>query len=266
MRRHHDRFTVCADGRRACGGADVHSTKKLKPKRLKGDKQAVRIAHMCAPARINLQSSASIISSISIISASTTSAININSISISTTIIMKTKFLLPCLLGFLCAACTTPTDNSRTAVPANKTVNVVFNNPEKFTDLKSSSMDSEKDREYLLEQLKEYILERAPDRMADGQTLDITINDVDMAGDYEPWFGARVQDIRIIKDIYPPRIDLNFKLTDADGKVSAEGTRQLRDLNFMMGASSISSNDTLRHEKTLLNNWFSTEFSATNKK
>jgi hypothetical protein len=183
-----------------------------------------------------------------------------------TTTIMKTKFLLPCLLGFLCAACTTPPDNSGPAVPSNKTVNIVFNNPEKFTDLKSSSMDSEKDREYLLEQLKEYILERAPDRMSDGQTLDITINDVDMAGDYEPWFGPRVQDIRIIKDIYPPRIDLNFKLTDADGKVAAEGARQLRDLNFMMSTPSIPSNDTLRHEKSLLNNWLGMEFSAVSKK
>jgi hypothetical protein len=145
-------------------------------------------------------------------------------------------------------------------------VNIVFNNPEKFTDLKTSSMDSTKDREYLLEQLKEYLLERAPGRMSDGQTLDITINDIDMAGDYEPWHGPRVQDIRIIKEIYPPRIDLHFKLTDADGKVSAEGARQLRDLNFMMSTPSIPSDDTLRHEKSLLNNWLSMEFSAINKK
>lgn len=127
-------------------------------------------------------------------------------------------------------------------------------------------MDSDKDREYILGQIKEYIVERAPMRMADGQTLDITINDIDMAGDFEPWHGPRAQDIRIIKDIYPPRIDLDFKLTGADGKVLAEGTRQLRDLSFMMTTPSIPSNDILRHEKSLLNNWLGTEFASINRK
>ncbi|MDF9832382.1 hypothetical protein M2103_000592 [Ereboglobus sp. PH5-5] len=179
---------------------------------------------------------------------------------------MKTKLLIPFVLSFLFAACTTPSEKTQAAADANKTVNVVFNNPGKFTDVKTSSMDSEKDRDFLLEQIKEYIQERAPRHMADGQTLSITINDFDMAGDYEPWHGPRVQDIRIIKDIYPPRIDLEFKLTDAGGNVLSEGTRQLRDLNFMMITPGISPNDTLRHEKNLINNWLGAEFSAINKK
>lgn len=179
---------------------------------------------------------------------------------------MKTKLLIPFVLSFLLAACTSTSNKSQPAEPSNKTVNVVFNNPEKFTDVKTSSMDSEKDRDYLLEQIKEYIQERAPRYMAEGQTLNITVNDVDMAGDFEPWRGSRLQDIRIVKDIYPPRIDLDFKLMDASGAVVSEGTRQLRDLNFMMSTPSIPSNDTLRHEKNLINNWLSTEFLAVNKK
>ncbi|AWI08414.1 DUF3016 domain-containing protein [Ereboglobus luteus] len=179
---------------------------------------------------------------------------------------MKTKLLIPFVLSFLFAACTTTSEKTQTAADANKTVNVVFNKPEKFTDVKTSSMDSEKDRESLLEQIKEYIQERAPRHMAEGQTLSITINDFDMAGDYEPWRGLHMQDVRIIKDIYPPRIDLEFKLTDSKGAVLSEGTRQLRDLNFMMMTPGIPSNDSLRHEKNLINNWLSTEFSAINKK
>lgn len=170
------------------------------------------------------------------------------------------------MLAFLCAACTSTPDKSQPAEPSNKTVVVVFNNPEKYTDAKTSSSDFEKDRDFILEQLKEHFTERAPRYMADGQTLSITINDVDMAGDFEPWRGSRLQDIRIVKDIYPPRIDLDFKLTDAGGKVVSEGTRQLRDLNFMMSTPPLPSNDTLRYEKNLINNWLSTEFLAVNKK
>ncbi len=179
---------------------------------------------------------------------------------------MKTKILIPVILGFLCAACTTPSEKAQSATPSNKTVNVTFVNPEKFTDLKTDSMGFEKDRDYLLTEIKDYIVERAPKHMADGQTLDIAISDIDMAGDFEPWRGPRVQDIRIIKDIYPARIDLSFKLTDAAGSVVSEGTRQLRDLNFMMNTPGIPSNDTLRHEKNLINDWLGREFPPSDKK
>lgn len=180
---------------------------------------------------------------------------------------MNTKYLLPCLLG-LCAvwlAACASVQKTPAAAASNKTVTVAFASPEKFTDLKSSSMDSEKDREYLTDELREHIVQRASSRMAEGQTLAITIKDVDMAGDFEPWHSPRVQDVRFIKDIYPPRIDLEFKLTDAGGKVVAEGPRQLRDLSFMMNPSLTTQNDTLRYEKRLIDDWISREFSSLNK-
>lgn len=181
---------------------------------------------------------------------------------------MNTKILFPCLLALLFAssACTSHTTQDKAAAAANKTVSVAFTNPEKFTDLKTSQMDSDKDRDYLMEQLKEYIVERATMRMADNQTLAVTIKDVDMAGDYEPHLGPRLQDVRIIKDIYPPRIDLDFKLTDAGGRVLAEGTRELRDLSFMMSITPTTQSDILRYEKRLLDDWLANEFAALNKK
>lgn len=179
---------------------------------------------------------------------------------------MKTKILIPVALGFLCAACATPSEKTQSATPSNKTVNVTFASPEKFADLKTDSMGSDKDRDYLLGEIKDYIAGRAPGRMADGQTLDIVISDIDMAGDFEPWRGPRAQDVRIIKDLYPARIDLSFKLTGADGAVVSEGARQLRDLNFMMATPGVLSNDTLRYEKTLLNDWLAREFPSSRKK
>lgn len=184
---------------------------------------------------------------------------------------MNIKLLIPCLAGLLCAACAsnTPSTSTQTAsatAAADKSVNVVFQNPEKFADVKYSQMDSDKDRDSLLDQLKEYITERAASRLADGQTFDVTIKEVDMAGDFEPWH-ARTQDVRIIKDIYPPRIDLDFKLTGANGKILAEGSRQLRDLSFMTNLISPTlSNDSLKYEKNLIDGWLSTEFANINKR
>jgi hypothetical protein len=143
-------------------------------------------------------------------------------------------------------------------------VNVVFQNPEKFTDVKSSSMGSDRDRDAILEQIKGYVEHEAADRVPAGHTLTITFRDLDMAGDFEPWrFEAR--DVRIVKDLYPPRAKVSFRLADASGNGVKEGDRSLSDMAFMM-TTPIDRNDELRYEKQLLRNWIDNEFARNKKK
>jgi len=63
-----------------------------------------------------------------------------------------------------------------------------------------------------------------------------------------------------VKDIYPPAIKLVFRLTDAEGNVLKEGKRELRDLAFMMKISMTFRDDSVRHEKALLDDWLRSEF------
>ncbi|MDE2316203.1 MAG: DUF3016 domain-containing protein, partial [Xanthomonadaceae bacterium] len=88
-----------------------------------------------------------------------------------------------------------------------------------------------------------------------GERLAIVVTDIDRAGNFEPWRPYPMSEVRIIKDIYPPRIDLRFQLFDASGKVIREGTRKLRDLGFMSDSIATSSSDNLRYEKALLDRW-----------
>jgi hypothetical protein len=81
-----------------------------------------------------------------------------------------------------------------------------------------------------------------------------------MAGDFEPWRGPRFDDIRIVKDIYPPRMNLAFRLTDAEGTVVKEGKRELRDLSFLMKITMSFRDDPVRHEKALVDDWLRAEF------
>ena len=81
---------------------------------------------------------------------------------------------------------------------------------------------------------------------------------VDMAGSFEPW-RARLGDTRIVRDIYPPRIDLRFTLTDGSGFVIRSGERKLRDLTFLT-TTLFYRNDSLRYEKALLDKWLEREF------
>jgi hypothetical protein len=111
----------------------------------------------------------------------------------------------------------------------------------------------------VLGELKQHLVTHGAKYLAKGERLQITVTDVDLAGDFEPWRGINFQDIRIVKDIYPPRVDLEFKLLDAEGKVISEGKRQLRDLGYLMGMA-MPTSDPLRYDKEMLNDWLRQEF------
>ena len=141
------------------------------------------------------------------------------------------------------------------APKADARVEVIFASPEKYTDVRDSYTASEMGRQGILDQIRDYMVLEALKYVPAGQKLTVTFTDIDLAGDFEPWRGAQGMDIRIVKDVYPPRIDLEFKLTGPDGAVLKEGKRSLRDLAFM-GKLNIDPRDTLRHEKNLLEDWF----------
>lgn len=139
-------------------------------------------------------------------------------------------------------------------------VEVVFEKPDTFADVKDSTMGSERDRTAILGMMEEFLVETAPRTLASDQTLVVTITNVDMAGEFEPWHGPQFDNVRIVKDIYPPRISLSFKLTDAAGVVVKEGKRELRDMSFMLTSSPFFAQDSLRYEKSMLNDWLRMDF------
>lgn len=168
---------------------------------------------------------------------------------------MKTSHLF--LLGLLAASpvLALQPPGARTVARAE----VVFFEPEKFTDVRDSQMGDYKRTTYL-DQIRDHLLEQAKYFVPDGHKLTVTFTDIDMAGDFEPWRGARFDDIRVVKDLYPPRVKLSFRLTDADGNVVKQGDRQLSDLAFMMKIPMGFRDDSVRHEKALLDDWLRADF------
>lgn len=154
--------------------------------------------------------------------------------------------------GFaLAAAASAPIDDGRVVVS--------FVHPEQFTDAKDHYVESDQGRDAILGELRDHLMDRARRYIPSGERLEVYFTDVDLAGEYEPWRGARWDDVRIVKDIYPPRVDLHFKLYAADGRVLQEGERKLSDLAFMYTIS-INVDDPLRYDKELLDNWVRQEF------
>jgi hypothetical protein len=158
------------------------------------------------------------------------------------------------LFRLLCVACLALASVMAWAAAPPGNVNVRYKDPQHFTEAKRSSGVHLIKADAYLEPLRTYIVQRASRILAPGQRLDIEVTDVDLAGEYEPWRGPRFDDVRIIKDLYPPRIDLNFTLNGADGKVLREGSRKLRDPAFL-SRNSVTDQDSLRYEKSLIDLW-----------
>ncbi len=148
------------------------------------------------------------------------------------------------------------------ALPPQGAVQVAWNDPTGFREVVYGRDLIDTRRGVWVEQLALYLRTRAEGRLPPGERLDVTFLDIDRAGEYEPWLGPRFDDVRMMRDIYPPRISLDFRRLDASGAVIDAGRRQLTDMAYLSRASMLRDNDPLRYEKVLLDDWLRREFKA----
>ncbi len=137
-------------------------------------------------------------------------------------------------------------DNVRTSVE--------FHEPENFTDFKSSDFASARDQEWLAAELRREVERLARRELPAGFGLKLRFTDIDMAGDFEPWRRAGLHDTRIVREIYPPRLSLQYEVTDASGEVVASGERRLIDMNHLQRLR-LNRHDPLSYETELLSDF-----------
>lgn len=136
-------------------------------------------------------------------------------------------------------------------------------NPEKFTDFRDGIFDTEKGRQSLMDELSKHLADLGSRVIPAGQRLEIRFTNIDLAGDFEPWHGPQFDDIRILKDIYMPRMELEYRLVEATtGAVIREGTVKLTDMAYLMNLARLPSQDALHHDKQMFGDWVRREFRA----
>jgi len=164
---------------------------------------------------------------------------------------------LPALLLAACASAPAPRDPATLRLPGDGRVAVSWADPASFSEHSCDFAPGGNDASWVRD-LAEYTRKQAEKRLPAGAMLDVHFDDIDRAGECFP--GRVGEQYRIVKDIYPPRIVLTFRLTDAAGKVVKEGRRELRDLAFLMKITMAFRDDPVRHEKALLDDWLRSEF------
>jgi hypothetical protein len=105
-------------------------------------------------------------------------------------------------------------------------------------------------------------LQRLGDRsLRPGERLVIEVLDLDLAGELEPWRRPGFADVRVLRDVTPPRIRLRYRLAQGAGR-GASREETLTDVNYLMNPEARFSGDPLFYEKALLAAWFKLRFAG----
>ncbi len=132
------------------------------------------------------------------------------------------------------------------------TSEVTWTDYKKYRDIDAGDENRKHFRERTFKEFEKYFAELA-ERLPEGQVLKIDVTDVDLAGDTNV---AGIHRLRVVKDIYFPRMNFSYQLVNADGSVAKEDTVILKDMSFMMGSNLKYRNKSLGYEKSMLNDWF----------
>ncbi|GIU02519.1 DUF3016 domain-containing protein [Shewanella morhuae] len=132
-------------------------------------------------------------------------------------------------------------------------VKITWQNPKDFRDIKSSGEIQSRYEKRLFETLTKNISKEASKILKPNQKLEMTMTDVDLAGDMRPTFGATPDDLRVIKDLYPPRMTFTYQILEND-KVIIVGDEKLSDMGFLGGIHS-STDKPFIYETKMLTEW-----------
>jgi hypothetical protein len=155
------------------------------------------------------------------------------------------KLILLC--GFSVLTCT--------AVQAGD-VTVQWQEPEKFTDIRPANDSRSKYRERVMQKFDGFFNEMAA-KLPDGYRWQVTVTDIDLAGDVDYFIGGAGNALRVVKEIHSPAIKFSYVLRDNHGEEIANADEKLRDMSFMHSLHSVSVNEEFHYEKQMLQDWFS---------
>lgn len=144
------------------------------------------------------------------------------------------------------------------ALPAAAGVAVEFVEPQRYTDAASHGYGSERDTLRALEGHFRTLGERC---LKPGEQLDIRVLNVDLAGQRE-WWQRSTADIRVMRDVTWPRLDLDYVWRDGNGRVLGEAKNErLADMAYLWHSAYVrSSYEALPYEKLMLRDWFEQRF------
>ncbi len=135
-------------------------------------------------------------------------------------------------------------------------VKVEYKDYKKFTDMKPANETRGAYEKRTMASFDKIFADLAKE-LPEGYHWSVVVTDIDLAGDVNHMFTQNGQQIRVIKDIFIPRINFSYKLLDQNKAVVVEENElKLKDMGFMTRTSSSRADRAFEYEKVMLERWF----------
>lgn len=133
-------------------------------------------------------------------------------------------------------------------------VEITWIKPDKYADVKDPFDGIRTTQEDAFYNIEKY-LNRLAKKLPDGYLLKVDVTDLDLAGE------THTSNVRVVRQMFPPRIAFSYKLLDSGGNVMLQSKENIRDTSFLSNISLKHKNEAFGFEKQLLEDWFKDSFS-----
>ncbi len=135
-------------------------------------------------------------------------------------------------------------------------VKVEYKDYKKFTDMKPANEPRGSYEKRTMANFDKIFADLAK-RLPEGYSWNVVVTDIDLAGDVNHMYTQTGQQIRVIKEVFIPRINFSYTLSDKNKAVVAEEKDlKLKDMGFMTRLSANRADGPLAYEREMLERWF----------
>lgn len=135
-------------------------------------------------------------------------------------------------------------------------VEIKWSNIDNYTDIEAGEENRKYFKEWVSKSIGKHI-DKLANSLPSDQKLIIEVLNVDLAGTVK--FKDSKQ-VRIIKEAFPPELELQYKLVNSENSVIKEEKILLRNLKFLQSVSTKYRSQSLGYEKEMLDDWFKETF------
>lgn len=162
---------------------------------------------------------------------------------------MKKLLTLP--LVIILASCSSNIIKPETVLATDGLATVTLIKPHEFTDIDTGNVGIQSNFD---KRVAKELAEALADHFKETDlTIDIIFTDIDLAG--ETRFNMR--EIRVLKDLYIPRMSFKYVIKDISGVVKLADTVDIKDMNYLgKRLFGLKANDLIGYDKRMLIEYF----------
>ncbi len=150
------------------------------------------------------------------------------------------------------------------AAPApHQRVTIDWKETHRYTDVMAVRESQQRFEKRLFKQLTDHLEALARKQLKRGHRLQITVHDIDLAGEFRMNALGPGDNGRVVKPNWPAAIDLEHRLIDPSGKPVHQGREILRGRFHHHSGPSTLRRRNFHYEKVLLEEWFSSLIKST---